>query len=258
MSGNLKVKNLSITLNKTPILKDVSFEVAPGSVCAFIGANGAGKTTTIKSIVGLYPYENGTILINDVDAKTPESHVKLGYVPEKENFPKISGRRFLNQCVEYFHLSPTDRDNMISKLLQLFGISDIVDRKLPKMSSGQKKKFLIIQALIHNPDLLIMDEPTENMDPDARLSFYEIVAALKSQGKTLFISTHNLDEIQKYATHVVIIKAGEIKYTGAVDKDNLFTIYEQYTDNVKVSSTDIKADLTQPENTTVKAADIFK
>jgi ABC-2 type transport system ATP-binding protein len=251
MNGSLKVSHLSLALGGSPILKDISFDIEPGSVCAFIGANGAGKTTTIKSIVGLYPYHAGDITINGADAKSPQSHMHLGYVPEKENFPKISARRFLESCAEYFHLDERTRNDIISKLMQLFGIDDIINRKLPKMSSGQKKKILIIQALLHNPDLLIMDEPTENMDPDARLSFYEIIETLKQQGKTMFISTHNLDEIQKYATHIVIIKDGEIKYTGKATKKNLFEIYEQYSD-LKVKQTVDN----QPKEK-ITAADIF-
>jgi ABC-2 type transport system ATP-binding protein len=255
MAGSLKVNNLSVALNGTKILKDVSFDVEPSSICAFIGANGAGKTTTIKSIVGLYPYKTGTIIINNVDAKLPQSHIKLGYVPEKENFPKITARRFLESCAEYFHLEKQQRDDTILKLLQLFGIADLIDRRLPKMSSGQKKKVLIIQALLHNPDLLIMDEPTENMDPDARLTFYEIIDTLKKQGKTMFISTHNLDEIQKYATNIVIIKAGEIKYTGKVNKDDLFKIYEQYVDQNPTQETHHED---SKPTSKITAADIFK
>lgn len=226
--AKLKVENLNITINKTHILKDVSFELPDGSLCAFIGANGAGKTTTIKSIVGLLPYTKGNILINNIDAKKAVSRYCLGYVPEKENFPKVKVNNFLQSCVDFFHVDSIKSKEITDKLLNAFGIPNLGEKRLNKLSSGQKKKILIIQALIHNPDLLIMDEPTENMDPDARMVFYQIINQLKQEKKTIFISTHNLDEIQKYADHVVIIRDGVIQYTGSHKGEDLYKIYEQY------------------------------
>jgi ABC-2 type transport system ATP-binding protein len=224
----LKVENLNITINKTHILKNVSFELPDGSLCAFIGANGAGKTTTIKSIVGLLPYTKGNILINGIDAKKAVSRYGLGYVPEKENFPKVKVNLFLQSCTDFFHIDKIKAKEIADKLLNAFGIPNLGEKRLNKLSSGQKKKILIIQALIHNPDLLIMDEPTENMDPDARMVFYQIIEQLKNEKKTIFISTHNLDEIQKYADYIIIIKDGIIQYTGSTQGQDLYKIYEQY------------------------------
>lgn len=240
MSGQLKVSNLNVKINKTHILKDVSFELPQGSLCAFIGANGAGKTTTIKSIVGLYPFQEGEILVNGINANDYRSRNNLGYIPEKENFPKTKAINFLNSCSEYFHIDKNISNEITNKLLKAFGISDLINKRLDKMSSGQKKKILIIQALIHNPDLLIMDEPTENMDPDARMVFYQIIDQLKQEKKTIFVSTHNLDEIQKHADYLVIIKDGEIKYTGAVQGEDLYKIYEQYMNPNKPTTTEVK------------------
>ncbi|MDR1991327.1 MAG: ABC transporter ATP-binding protein [Mycoplasmataceae bacterium] len=224
----LKVENLSISMNEKPILKNVSFTIEEGSLCAFIGANGAGKTTTIKSIVGLYPYTQGKITIKGIDAKNPMSHYILGYVPEKENFPKIKVKRFLKCLNEYYHLDSQYIESITQKLYKLFNIENLENIRLTKLSSGQKKKLLIIQALINKPSLLIMDEPTENMDPDARLVFYDIVQTLKKLKKTIFISTHNLDEIQKYADHVIVIDNGEIKFIGDSKDKNLYALYEKY------------------------------
>jgi ABC-2 type transport system ATP-binding protein len=246
--ANLKVENLNVTINKTHILKNVSFELPEGSLCAFIGANGAGKTTTIKSIVGLLPYTDGKITINGVDAKKYYSRRVLGYVPEKENFPKVKVNNFLQSCVDFFHIDKTKSNEITAKLLNAFGIPDLGEKRLNKLSSGQKKKILIIQGLIHNPDLLIMDEPTENMDPDARMVFYQIIDQLKQEKKTIFISTHNLDEIRKHADYVVIIKNGEIQYTGSHQGEDLYKIYEQY----------MKPQATQTTNTDTSKLNIDK
>jgi ABC-2 type transport system ATP-binding protein len=226
--SKLKVENLNVKIGKTHILKNVNFELPEGVLCAFIGSNGAGKTTTIKSIVGLYPYNDGKITINDVDAKKYQSRYGLGYVPEKENFPKVKVGNFLQSCVDFFHIDKVKSDEITRKLLEAFGISDLVDKRLNKLSSGQKKKILIIQGLLHNPDLLIMDEPTENMDPDARMVFYQIIEQLKQEKKTIFVSTHNLDEIQKHADYIIIIRSGEILFTGAAQGENLYEIYRKY------------------------------
>ncbi|MDR3330529.1 MAG: ABC transporter ATP-binding protein [Mycoplasmataceae bacterium] len=244
----LKVENLSFKTNKQDILKNVSFEVEKGSLVAFIGSNGAGKTTTIKCIVGLYPYTQGVITIDGINVKDETSRLKLGYVPEKENFPKIKTKQFLNSCIEYFHISNQQRDEIIAKLSKLFKVEELLNKKLPKLSSGQKKKILIMQALLHDPDLLIMDEPTENMDPDARLVFYDIIKAMKNVGKTIFISTHNLDEIQKYADHVIVIKSGEIQYSGSATKSDLYKVYEQHTEHPDQAK----------EAATITAEDIFQ
>ncbi|MDR2369687.1 MAG: ABC transporter ATP-binding protein [Mycoplasmataceae bacterium] len=250
MANLLQVEHLSLTMNKTSILKDVSFEIEEGHLCAFIGSNGAGKTTTIKCIVGLYPYTQGKITINGVSAKNAMSHYALGYVPEKENFPKIKVKRFLTSMSEFYHLDKNKTNTTVQKLYQLFQIEGFENHRLTKLSSGQKKKILIIQALINNPDILIMDEPTENMDPDARLIFYEVINTFKKMKKTIFISTHNLDEIQKYADDVVIINDGEIKFTGSIKSKDLYQIYERYTDNKRNESV-------AKEIKKITAADIF-
>lgn len=248
--SKLKVENLNVTIGKTHILKNVSFELPEGVLCAFIGSNGAGKTTTIKSVVGLYPYTDGKVTINDVDAKNYLSRYGLGYVPEKENFPKVKVRNFLQSCVDFFHVDKTKSDEITKKLLHVFGVSDLLDKRLNKLSSGQKKKILIIQGLLHNPDLLIMDEPTENMDPDARMVFYQIIDQLKKEKKTIFISTHNLDEIQKHADYIIIIKNGEIQYSGIAKGDNLYEIYKKY-----VEFSDGQQDIKIKKDT--KIGDIF-
>lgn len=229
MESMLVVDHLSQGFGRKLVLDDVSFVVPKGKICVFIGANGAGKTTAIKSIVGLWPYKDGKITINGINAKNPQSRMKLGYVPEKENFPKESANYFIKQYTKYYELTKNQIETMMDKMFHLFEIEKLEKTKLTNMSSGQKKKLLIMQALLHNPDLLIMDEPTENMDPDARINFYKIMKLLINEHKTVFISTHQLDEIQKYANYAVIIKQGKIVYVGEIDKEhNLFDLYEKH------------------------------
>ncbi|MDR0739586.1 MAG: ABC transporter ATP-binding protein [Mycoplasmataceae bacterium] len=250
MRSLIKVDNLSLTLGNKPILKNVSFQIEEGRLCAFLGSNGAGKTTTIKCIVGLYPYSQGCITIKDIDAKDAISHYALGYVPEKENFPKIKVKRFLDSMNEFYHLDKAKVSETVEKLYKLFRVEGLENNRLTKLSSGQKKKILIIQALVNNPDILIMDEPTENMDPDARLIFYDVINIFKKMKKTIFISTHNLDEIQKYADDIIIINNGEIKFTGSAKSKNLYQMYEKYTGNIKQT-------VQQNQTKSITAKDIF-
>jgi ABC-2 type transport system ATP-binding protein len=227
---SIAVKNLTLRKGDKTILDNVNFIVPKGVVCAFIGPNGAGKTTTIKSILGLYKYRHNTsITLEGKDSRKAATRQIVGYVPEKENFPKVRANSFFYQMSSLYGLTREQYHLRIAPLLKLFEIDEISNRQLTVLSSGQKKKLLIIQALIHNPELVIMDEPTENMDPDARQTFYKIVKKLKDENKTIFISTHNLDEIQRFANYVVVIKNGQIQHTGPISSNtNLYKVYNEY------------------------------
>jgi ABC-2 type transport system ATP-binding protein len=198
MQSVLQVKNLKRIIDGEKILNNVSFDVPKGKLCAFIGHNGAGKTTTIKSILSLYRYDDGEILINGINSKKIRSHKIIGYVPEKENFPKIKAIKFLRMMASLYDVPKYLVEQRIKYYERIFSLKRRLNINLNSMSSGQKKKIMIIQSLLHDPELIIMDEPTENLDPDTRDIFYRLVNKLKRKGKTIFISTHNLDEIQNF------------------------------------------------------------
>ncbi|MDR0545736.1 MAG: ABC transporter ATP-binding protein [Mycoplasmataceae bacterium] len=210
------------------ILDNISFVVPKGKVCAFIGPNGAGKTSTIKCITTLYTFNQGTIFINNINNKNHESLSCIGYVPEKENFPKMSAIDYFGEIAQYNGVDYNDIKSRVNQLADFFGVSDILTTNLSALSSGQKKKMLIMQSLLHNPSTLIMDEPTDNMDPSSRLLFFNLVKRLKKEGKTLLISSHNLSEIQLYVDYVIMIVEGKIVYQGKLDKKNLYALYEKY------------------------------
>jgi ABC-2 type transport system ATP-binding protein len=211
----LVINKLNKKVKGAHILKDVSFVVPQGCVCAFIGHNGAGKTTTIKSIINLFQYDSGSILIDGINAKDSISaHNILGYVPERDFFPRLTGRIFLSNLCTYYGLSKTAIKQKIKYYSKVFDFEDKLDINMQRLSSGQKKKILIAQALLHNPKLIILDEPTENLDPDTRDIFYKVIKKHSKEGASIFISTHNLDEIQNYANYVVILVKGQVKYQG--------------------------------------------
>jgi ABC-2 type transport system ATP-binding protein len=134
---------------------------------------------------------------------------------------------FLKDIEEVFHFDKITFNSRLHSVAKHLNCEELLNKNLHSLSSGEKKKIMIIQALLHDPDLLIMDEPTENMDPESRSQFYKLIAAEHKKGKTIFVSTHQLDEISKYATDVVVIKNGEIKLQTNFKKGmNLYKIYE--------------------------------
>jgi ABC-2 type transport system ATP-binding protein len=226
----LEISKLNKKIGNFKILKNVTFKIPKGSVCAFMGHNGAGKTTTIKSIMGILKFDSGTITINGVDSKdSVNSHMKVGYIPEKDDFPKIKARRFLIDLNKLYGIDKTTTSQRLDYYARIFSLSERMNVKLTSMSSGQRKKVLIIQALLHDADLLIMDEPTENLDPDTRAIFYRVIKKLNKEGKTIFISSHNLDEVQNHVNYAVIIVNGKIKRVKPLNhKSNLHSLYDRY------------------------------
>jgi ABC-2 type transport system ATP-binding protein len=225
----ISVKNLTLQRKNKIILNDCTFEVPDKAICAFIGPNGAGKTTTIKCLLDLYKYSTGEIQLNGIDSKNFLSRQDIGYIPEKENFSKISVNKFLSKMAMLNNIQQENAEHIINDFLREFDIFNFADSKLTDLSSGQKKKVLIIQALLSNPKILIMDEPTENMDPDARQIFYKKIKELHKVGKTIFICTHQLDEIKQYVNYAVFINNGHIKYAGDINKKtDLYKMFNKY------------------------------
>jgi ABC-2 type transport system ATP-binding protein len=225
MKKILRIENLSLSFKKHKILEDINFEIPNKSIVGLVGPNGAGKTSVIKCICRLNPIYNGNIYVFD-KKNIANIFGNIGYVPEKENFPKKKVFAFLLFLSKLRNLPFEQFENNFKKYVKLFNCENLINKNLNALSSGEKKKILIIQALIHNPQLLIMDEPTENMDPDTRMIFYKIIKELYTNGTTILISSHQLDEIKKYITRLIIIKQGKIFYNKTINKkSDLFKIY---------------------------------
>ncbi|MCE6115308.1 ABC transporter ATP-binding protein [Mycoplasmopsis agalactiae] len=227
MDKVLEVIDLTKVFNKTKRgIKNINITVNSGDFHAFIGENGAGKTTTIKSIIGAYPNYSGQILIYGKNIKDASVKSIIGYVPENAIFPKeLSVYQYLYNFSILSNIPKKQADLKIKKFLKLFNIEDLENDRPYNFSSGQKKKVLLIQALLHDPKLLILDEPAANLDPTARYELFSLLKNLnENDGIAILISSHVLSEIDKYVNSVTLIHNGNIIYSGA-KKGHLETLF---------------------------------
>ncbi|MBQ6280085.1 MAG: ABC transporter ATP-binding protein [Mycoplasma sp.] len=213
----LYVRNLTkyYKTKKIPTIDALNFDVYPGEFHAFIGANGAGKTTTIKSLIGAYYKWSGTILIDGKINESEEAKRQICYIPEKANFPeRFSAFSYLKWMIMLSGIKEAEAKKMTEKKLKEMNMWNLRNRSPNTFSSGQKKKILLAQSLICNPKMIIMDEPVANLDPKARLEFFDTLLELVKQGKSIFASSHVLAELDIYADSLTILDGGKIIYSG--------------------------------------------
>ncbi|MDR0826101.1 MAG: ABC transporter ATP-binding protein [Mycoplasmataceae bacterium] len=226
---------------KSPAIEKISFDVFPGQFHAFIGANGAGKTTTIKCLIGAYANWSGTVLINGVKNSKEEAKRKLGYIPENARFPeKFSAFRYLQWMVMLSGFSSNDAREYAADKLKSLKMWSLRKKSPNSFSSGQKKKILLAQALIHDPDIIIMDEPVANLDPKARIEFFNLLLDLKQKGKAIFISSHVLAELDRYSDSATVLDGGRIVYDG--DRKKLMSMFSKNGYEVSVDKENLVID----------------
>jgi ABC-2 type transport system ATP-binding protein len=204
----IKVEHLTKKYTSGKGIFDVTFDVKEGEVFGFLGPNGAGKTTTIRQLLGFTNANEGICEINGLDTRkhSKEIHKNLGYLPgEIAFFDDMTGKEFMN----FMQAMRQNKDNTIrNELIERFELE--ADRKIKKMSKGMKQKVALITTFMHNPDILILDEPTSGLDPLMQKRFIEFVLELKAQGKTILMSSHMFEEVERTCERVAIIKEGRI------------------------------------------------
>ncbi len=222
-----------------PAVNDISFNIFPGEFHVFIGANGAGKTTTIKSIIGAYTKSKykGNIKIGGFSNQSVDGKALIGYIPEKADFPKkMNTIDYLVSMAMLSGIPGTKAKTKAKEILAKLNMSEFAKKRPSSFSSEQKKKILLAQSLLNDPEVLIMDEPAANLDPIARDELFNNLLELQQQGKSIFLSSHILDEVGKYATYTTILDGGKIVFDGTIDnKINLTELYKTY---VKFGSVD--------------------
>lgn len=211
----IKVENITKVFRsgrrKQKVIDDFSFSIQEGKITGFIGPNGAGKTTSIKMILGLIRPSNGKISVFGHSNKTESIKKAIGYMPEKDAF--YDDMLPLDYLVYLGTLSGMSKKYAIKKaneLMELLGLSEAHNKRIGKFSSGMKKKIVFAQAILHNPKLIILDEPTANLDPLAQDQLLSAMVELKKKGTTIFISSHNLEELEKIIDDVIVINKGKL------------------------------------------------
>jgi ABC-2 type transport system ATP-binding protein len=217
----IKIKNLSKVFGSFPAVDDLNLEISRGELFGFLGPNGAGKTTTIRMLTGLLRPTRGEILINGHSIKTEPIQAKacLGFVPDEPVlYEKLTGREFLSFMADLYRVEKGEKEERIPELLELFGLSDRGDDYIQSYSRGMRRKIAIAGALIHDPQVLLLDEPTLGLDPSSARLLKDILRALVDRGAAVFMSTHILEIAEHMCTRVGIINQGKLIACGTMDQ----------------------------------------
>ncbi len=217
----LKITHLTKTFGEKTAVDDLSLEIAPGEIYGFIGHNGAGKTTTLKSVVGIQQFDAGEITIGGISLKKDPLACKrqLAYIPDNPDlYDFMTGIKYLNFIADIFGVSASDRQERIRNYADLFELTDDLAQPIAAYSHGMKQKLAILSAWIHDPKLIIMDEPFVGLDPKASHLLKGMMREVCDGGGAIFFSTHVLEVAEKLCDKVAIIKAGKLIRSGTMEE----------------------------------------
>jgi ABC-2 type transport system ATP-binding protein len=271
--SDLAIKTVNLTKrysglwSKQPVdaVKNLNLEVYRGEIFGFLGPNGAGKTTTIKVLLGIiYPTE-GEAYVLGKPAGDPKNHYKISYLPENPYFyDYMTGREILTFYAKLFGIVEPERSKRVNELLDRVGLSRAADQPLRTYSKGMLQRIGLAQCLINDPELLILDEPTAGLDPIAHIDIRDMILDLRNQGKTLFISSHQLSDVERVCDRVAILNKGVMVRLGRIEEllagGHVEIIADKVPDNAvepirqlggKVSLHDGRLIVEQPDNGTV-------
>ena len=217
----LKIEHLTKTFGEKKAVDDLSLHIRPGEIYGFIGHNGAGKTTTLKSVVGILQFDSGEIFADGVSIRTDplSCKKKIAYIPDNPDlYEFMSGIQYLRFVADIFGVSASDRQARIHKYAELFELTKDLGEPISAYSHGMKQKLAIIAALLHDPKLVIMDEPFVGLDPKASHLLKGIMRELCDNGGAIFFSTHVLEVAEKLCDKVAIIKDGRLIKSGTMEE----------------------------------------
>ncbi len=219
----LEVCDLCKTYRKTrqPALDGLTFRVEEGAVYAFVGPNGAGKTTTIRILATLLRFESGQVRIAGYSVATQPGEVRrlLGYIPDEFGlYGDMLAAEYLDFFARCYQIAPEKRAGMVDDLLDLVGLAHRRDDEVRTLSRGMRQRLGLARALVHDPTLIVADEPAAGLDPRARVELREIFKVLQEMGKTIFLSSHVLRELDDVATHVGSIEEGCLVASGTIEE----------------------------------------
>lgn len=225
----IELKNINKSYDgKKNAVDELNITIEPGQIVGFIGPNGAGKTTTLRMLTGLLTPDSGSVTINGIDIATNPIKAKqqFGFVSDDPNaFLKLKGLEYLNFIADIYGVNSEDRLERIQRYTKLLDIDHALNNKINSYSHGMRQKIMVIAQLIHNPNLLILDEPLTGLDPQSSFALKELMKDRAKNNKSVFFSTHVLEVAEKLCDQIIIINHGKVLYTGT-----LSNLKSQYND----------------------------
>ena len=213
------VNNLHVRYGATHAVRGVSFAIAQGDIFGFIGPNGAGKTSTIKVLATLLRPQWGEIFVSGIDVRRDPASVrrKIGYMPDFFGvYDDLTAAEYLHFFAAAYHIPMGDRPALIRDVLALTDLTEKHDAPVDGLSRGMKQRLGLARVLLHDPDLLLLDEPASGLDPRARIEMRELLKELQSMGKTIIVSSHILHELAQFCSHIGIIEGGRMVANGSL------------------------------------------
>ena len=217
----VSVENLWVSYGKTVAVRGLSFTVPRGEIFGFIGPNGAGKTSTIKVLATLLKPSSGSALVSGIDvAKDPQSvRRKIGYMPDFFGvYDDLTAREYLHFFAAAYRIESQKREAIVRDVLALTDLTGKTDAPVDALSRGMKQRLGLARVLLHDPDLLLLDEPASGLDPRARIEMRELLKELQSMGKTILVSSHILHELAQFCTSIGIVEAGQMVACGSLEE----------------------------------------
>jgi ABC-2 type transport system ATP-binding protein len=215
------MNNLRMKYEDRYVLNGIDLEVFPGQIIGYIGPNGAGKSTTVKIMLGLVEGYSGEVSILGEEPRDGGVNYKkrIGYVPEiAEMYDTLTASEYITFIGELYGVSPEDAERKGRKLMESFGLKDVFDSRIATFSKGMKQKVLIISSLLHNPDILFLDEPLSGLDANSVMVIKEMLALLAASGKTIFYSSHIMDVVEKISSRIILLDGGRIVADGSFEE----------------------------------------
>lgn len=217
----LEIKNLTKKFDQFIAVNSINLKINKGDLFGFLGPNGAGKTTTIKMVTGLYSLTGGSISVNNIDIIKDSIKTKeiIGYIPDNPFlYDKLTGREFLYFSGGLFNLSKSFLKNKIDELVHLLKISEWLDKRTEEYSQGMRQRITIASAFLHDPELIVIDEPMVGLDPQSAHIIKQVLKRKASEGKTIFMSTHSLNVVEEICNRVGIINRGKIIFDDSIEE----------------------------------------
>ncbi|MTK51868.1 ABC transporter ATP-binding protein [Paludibacter sp.] len=221
MEPIIHIQNLNKFYGSKHVLKDISIDIEPGQVIGYIGPNGAGKSTTVKILAGLLSDFSGDVFVKGIDIRKDPVAVKslIGFVPElAELYDVLTPNEFLSLIGSLYNLHEEVVAERANRMLDAFGLAGNMNQRMDTFSKGMKQKVLITSGLLHNPEIIILDEPLSGLDANSVIIVKEIIDKLAKNGKTIFYCSHMMDVVEKVSDRIILIDQGRVVADGTIDE----------------------------------------